>query len=170
MFQGVPQGSILGPLLFSLFLCNLFLFVEKANIMSFADNGTPYLCSENVDVTLQKLEEVGKLLFEWFSHKLKANADKCHLILITDEPFSINIDNEVIKNSNNKKLLGINLNNKLGFDTHVANICNRVSKKLHALSRISQYMNIHKRRMKMKALFPPSLVTAHWYGCSIVGN
>ena len=92
-----------------------------------------------------------------------------NLILSADEPFSINIDNKVLKNSN-KKLLGINLNNRLDLDTHVANICNRVSKKLHALSRISQYMNIHKRRMKMKALFPPSLVTAHWYGCSIVGN
>ena len=36
-----------------------------------------------------------------------------------DEPFSIKIDNEIIKNSNNKKLLGITLNNRLGFDTHV---------------------------------------------------
>ena len=44
--------------------------------------------------------------------------------LTTDELLSINIGNEVIKNSNNKKLLGINLNNRLGFDTHVANICN----------------------------------------------
>ena len=43
--------------------------------------------------------------------------------LSTDELFSINIDNEVIKNSNNKKLLGNNLNNRLGFDTHVTNIC-----------------------------------------------
>ena len=81
------------------------------------------MCSENVDITLEKL--VGKVLFEWLSNKfVKANADKCHLILCMDEPFSINIDNEVIKNSNNKKLLGINLNNRLGFDTHVANICN----------------------------------------------
>ena len=120
--------------------------------MSYADVNNPYVCSENVDVTLGKLEKVGKVLFEWFSNKfLKANADKCHLILSTDEPFSINIDNEVIKNSNNKKLLGINLNNRLGFDTHVANICSRVSKKLHALARISQYMSIHKRRMTMKA-------------------
>ena len=152
IFQGVPQGSILGPLLFNLFLCDLFLFVEEADIMSYADDNTPYVCSENIDVTLEKLEEVGKVLFEWFSNNfLKANADKCHLILSTDEPFSINIDNEVIKNSNNKKLLGINLNNRLGFDTHVANICSRVSKKLHALARISQYMSIHKRRMTMKA-------------------
>ena len=113
------------------------------------------MCSENVDFTLEKLEQLGKVLFEWSSNNfLKANADKCHLILSTDEPFSINIDNEVIKNSN-KKLLGINLNNRLGFDTHVANICNRVSKKLHASARISQYMNIHKQRMRMKAFIAP---------------
>ena len=108
IFQGVPQGSILGPLLFNIFLCNLFLFVEEVDIMSYGDDNTPHLCSENIDVTLEK---VGKVLFQWFSNSfLKANADKCHLILSTDEPFSINIDNEVIKNSN-KKLLGINLNN-----------------------------------------------------------
>ena len=152
IFQGVPQGSILRPLLFNLFLCYFFSFVEEADIMSYADDKTPYVCSENIDVTLEKLEKVGKVLFEWFSNNfLKANADKCHLILSTDEPFSINIDNEVIKNSNNKKLLGINLNNRLGFDTHVASICDRVSKTFHALGRISQYTNIHKRRMTMKA-------------------
>ena len=152
IFQGVLQGSILGPLLLNLFLFDLFLFVEEVDIMSYADDNTPYVCSENIDVTLEKLEEVGKVLFEWFSNNfLKANENKCHLILSTNEPFSINIDNEVIKNSNIKKLLGINLNTRLGFDTHVANICSRVSKKLHALARISQYMSIHKRRMTMKA-------------------
>ena len=84
------------------------------------------MCFEIVDVTLEKLEDVGKVLFEWFSNNsLKTNADKCHLILSTDEPFSSDIDNEVIKNSNNKKLLGINLNNRLGFETHFANICNQ---------------------------------------------
>ena len=119
--------------------------------MSYADDNTPY-----VRYTLEKLEEVGKVLFEWFSNNfLKANANKCHLILSTDEPFSINIDNEVIKNSSNKKLLGINLNNRMRFDTYVANVCNRVSKKLYALARISQFMNIHKRRMKMKAFIAP---------------
>ena len=107
--------------------------------MSYADDNTPYVCSENIDVPLGRLEEVGIVLFEWFSNNfLKANAGKCHLILSTDEPFLVNIDNEVIKNSNNKKLLAINLNNRLDFDTHAANICNRVSKKLLALARISK--------------------------------
>ena len=110
--------------------------------MSYADDNTPYVCSENV------LDEVGKLLFDGFSNNfLKANAYKFHLTLSIGEPFSINIDNEVIKNISNKKLLGINLYNKLGFDTSVKNICNRVSKNLHPLARISQYMNIHTQRM-----------------------
>ena len=73
--------------------------------MSDADDKTSYVSSENVGVTL---EEVAKVLFEWFSNNfLKANADKSHLILSTDEPFRIIIDNEVIKNSNNKKLFVI---------------------------------------------------------------
>ena len=63
--------------------------------MSYADNSTTYVCSENINVTLENLEEAGKVLFEWFSNNfLKTNADKCHLILSTDEPFSINRDNE----------------------------------------------------------------------------
>ena len=71
--------------------------------MNQADDNTPYECSENVDVTLEKLEEIGKILFKWFSNNsLKTNADRCRLILSTDEPFSVNIDKEVIKNSNEK--------------------------------------------------------------------
>ena len=136
IFQGVLQASILGPLLFNLFLCDLFSFVGEADIKSYADDDILYVCSQNLDVTLQKIEKVEKLLFDWFSnHFLKANADKCHLILSTDEPFSINIDNKVIKSSNNKKLLETNLNNRLDFDTHVINIYNRVGKKLNALAR-----------------------------------
>ena len=66
---------------------------------------------------------------------LKGKTDKCLVTSSTNEPFSINSDNEVIKNSNDKKLLEINLNNKLGFDTHVANNCSRVSKKISCFSK-----------------------------------
>ena len=61
------------------------------------------MCSENFDATLEKLEELGKILFEWFSNNfLKAIAGKFNLILSMNESFLINIDNEVIKNINDK--------------------------------------------------------------------
>ena len=102
--------------------------------MSYANNNPLYVCSDNVDVTLEKPKEVRKVLFEWFSNNfLKANAHECQIILSTDEPFSINIDNDVIKNSNNKNLLGINQDYRLSVDTHVTNICKQMNKKFHAL-------------------------------------
>ena len=56
IFQGVMQESILDLLLFNPFLCDILLFVKEGDIMSYTDNNTPYVCSENVDVTLEKLE------------------------------------------------------------------------------------------------------------------
>ena len=60
--------------------------------MCCADDNIPYVCL-NILTSLQKekLEEVGKVLFEWFSKMVY----KCHLILRTDEPFLININNKV---------------------------------------------------------------------------
>ena len=86
---------------------------------------------------------------------LKVSNDKCHLVSSINERFLINIIYEVIKHSNDKKLLRVDLNNRLGFDTHVINICNRVSKKLYALARISHFMSIHKQRITMKASEKP---------------
>ena len=53
IFQGVPEGSILEPLLCNLFLWDLFLFVAEADIMSYADDNTLYVCSKNIGVTLE---------------------------------------------------------------------------------------------------------------------
>ena len=61
------------------------------------------MCSEKFDATLEKLEELRKILFKWFSNNfLKAIAIKFNLILSMNESFLINIDNEVIKNINDK--------------------------------------------------------------------
>ena len=103
--------------------------------MNYADDKTLHVFSENVDVILENLVEIGRVLFQWFSNNfLKANVDKCHRILSTDEPF---IGHEVIKNSNDKELLKANLNNRLSFDIDEANICNQVRKVLYALAKIS---------------------------------
>ena len=61
---GVPQGAILGSLLFNIFLCNLFLIVKNIDIASYADDSTPYSTGNSVAEVIQKLENPAKTLFQ----------------------------------------------------------------------------------------------------------
>ena len=78
---GVPQGSIIGPLLLNIFLCDLFLIMENVDIASYADDKTPYTTGNSIEEVIQILENAAQPLFQWFSdNQMKANPDKCHFL------------------------------------------------------------------------------------------
>jgi len=152
IIYGVPQGSILGPLLFNIYICDLFLFTEDMDIANYADDNTPYYCSDNTPSLIEMLEIAAAKLFEWFkNNNLKANADKCHLLLSTNQSQNMHINKTIINSSKVEKLLGVLIDNKLSFDQHVSKLCSKAGQKLNALSRISSFMNFEKRRLIMKA-------------------
>ena len=84
---GVPQGSILGPLLFDKFLSNLFLIVKDVNIASYADDNTLYDSRNTIEEVILSLQISSKKLSQWLSdNQMKGNTEKCHLIMSTNEP------------------------------------------------------------------------------------
>ena len=62
---GVPQGSILCPLLFIIFLCDVFCFEEHIDVASYADDSTPYSSDSNIENTVSSLESPSGRLFNW---------------------------------------------------------------------------------------------------------
>ena len=82
---GVSQGSILGPLLFNIFLCDLFFIMDDIDFTSYADENPPYTIGNNIEVLFSNLQNSSKILFQWvMDNQMKANPDKCHFVCSTN--------------------------------------------------------------------------------------
>ena len=117
---GVPQGTILEPLLFNIFICDLFLIMNKVDFASYGDDNTPYVIGNGVKEAMNSLKEASDSLFYWSANnQMKANPDKCHLLTSSNDKVSICVDNYNIKSSKCEKFLGIKIDNNYNFNTHV---------------------------------------------------
>ena len=124
------------------------------DIASYADGNMPYTTGNSIEEVIQKLENAAKTLFQWFSdNQMKDNPDKCHLLCSSKTEVSLTIKNQNIKNSNLGKLLGIQLDSKLNFNSYTHDICQKVRQKLNAISRITPYMDFANRCLLVNAFF-----------------
>ena len=110
------------------------------------------VCQQDSGIVANSLEISSIKLLTWFTYnRMKANPDKYHFLLTGKNELIININQFQIKSSKQEKPLGITIDNKLNFEKHVNSLCNKVSQKLNALTRISNYIKPDQRRLIMKA-------------------
>ena len=100
------------------------------------------------------LEKSSKDLIKWFDDNLmKSNPDKCYLLVSSCEKIKMEIGDFEIEYSKCEKLSGVHFDNRLTFDYHISGLCKKASKKINALARVNQYMNLSIRKILMNAFF-----------------
>ena len=132
----------------------MFFVMKDIDFASYADDNTPYVSSDSIQDVIRILENDSIKLFKWFSdNMMKANNDKCHLIVSSNEHVSMKLDSIEIENSNCERLLGVKIDSKLDFKEHLDGIIKNARRKINALSRIAPYMNAEKRRLLLNSFF-----------------
>ena len=166
---GVPQGSILGPLLFLLFINELPLCLSEYafSIDLYADDTTIYDIQNDLDTLVKNLQRALDYLKDWCRQNgMILNTQKTKVMLLSTRQKRLHIDESIfVLNYNNTqlqvttcdKILGINIEQNMQWNDHFQVVCKKMSSYIWLLSRISSYLNSEYRLMFYKAYIVPHL-------------
>lgn len=171
--SGVPQGSCLGPLLFSLYLNDLANLDLTGTLYMFADDICLFYPYKFDQVLKTYIERDLSLIFEFARiNKLLLNADKTKLIRFRpnsqkfENHFSINVDGVVVTEVSEVKYLGVTMQKNLCWDAHINSLRNKIAPAIGILHKMKYILDL-----KAKLLIYHSLIESHLkylviiYGC-----
>ena len=167
---GVPQGSILGPVLFNIFINDFIDIFKNTEPHNFADDNTLSTSADSLDILIKKLETDSDVAIKWFGkNHMIANPDKFKAIIIQKDRkdtsgIKLNINNTEILSEREVTLLGIDIDNRLSFDGYLSKICKQASNILNALKRQSKFIV----GMTNRILMANSYVLSYFNYCPLV--
>ena len=153
LLLGVPQGSVLGPLLFNIYLNDLIWFID-GDVTNYADDTTPHVCSEFLDSLKLKLENDSENALNWFGiNYMKLNTDKCKLIVAgrKDHQVSIKVGNSEIKENKEVDLLGITIDDKLDYSKYLNVQIKKANSKLIAIRRYQHLLTFRQKKIALSS-------------------
>ena len=149
--RGVPQGSVLGPVLFNIYINDMFMFNTKCDIYNYADDNCISFSSDDVHNIENVLKEELNVFMKWFEkNSLSANATKFQSMLVYSrkkplKDIDINFENVSITSSDCIKMLGIHVDERLNFDQHVTYICRKAGRQINVLKRMKNVLDFESR-------------------------
>ena len=144
---GVPQGSVLGPLLFIIYTNDLPSAIKHSSCILFADDTTVYSSSKDSTEILGKIEEDMKSLSDWFfANKLSLNVSKTNFIIFEPNKNStvninqITLSDKHINRVGSTKFLGIFIDDELEWNTHIDNVAKKVASGAYAINSVKHLL------------------------------
>jgi len=173
---GVPQGSILGPLLFLLYINDLPKISDSSKFTLFADDTTMCLGGSDYSILMDCARQALKGLYDWtVCNRLSLNTEKTSVMLFTNRkqcvetPSLLNINGCFLHFESDVRFLGVKLSPKLDFATHVDLVADKLAKVAGIFHRIRDYVDVNTMISLYYALVYPHLTYCSivWSGCSL---